>query len=437
MITRLIEPVLLEWAVSPRRKPLVLRGARQTGKTTAVRQLGRSFDLCLELDLLRYPERRLVESATSASALLEALAFRAGRTLPARTLLFLDEVQACPRAAELLRYLHEDHPEIAVVAAGSLLEVRMQERGFSFPVGRVEFRHLKPLSFAEFIGATLGPEAVATAMSGPVSGTVHELLVEQLRDYALVGGMPEAVALWAERRVSAEVRVLQRALTDAFAEDLTRHRGPNDSVEAVYHALPHHYGRRFKQEGFVPGLSSPVVGRGLDRLESAMLIRRVLPTSSTAAPFVDRPRSARKLLPLDVGLALAQMGVPFEDVRSSNLDAMMEGRVAEMLAGVLMADDPQPLHFWVREGSEGAAELDYLLPGGPVEVKAGRSGTLRSLHQYLRRSGSKFGWRLHVGPPGEERHQLVLDGADLDYTLASVPLYRAERIRDIQRPVSR
>ncbi len=250
---------------------------------------------------------------------------------------------------------------------------------------------------------------------------------------------PLVCAAWAERRATIEVRALQHALSEAFAEDLLRHRGPNDSVEAVYHSLPHHYGRRFKQEGFAPGLSSAVVGRGLDRLESAMLIRRVVPTSSTAAPFVDRPRSARKLLPLDIGLALAQMGVPFQDVRSSNLDAMMEGRVAEMWAGVLMADDPQPLHFWVREGSEGAAELDYLLPGGPIEVKAGRAGTLRSLHQYLRRSGRRAAWRLHVGLPAEDRHQVALDGDDLDYTLVSVPLYRAERVRDIQRagPASR
>lgn len=163
-----------------------------------------------------------------------------------------------------------------------------------------------------------------------------------------------------------------------------------------------------------------------------MLIRRVLPTSSTEAPFVDRPRSARKLLPLDIGLALSQMGVPFEDLRAGSLDAMVEGRVAEMLAGVLMADDPNPLHFWVREGSEGAAELDYLLPGGPVEVKAGRSGTLRSLHQYLRRSGGRIGWRLHAGLPAVEQQRVVLDGEDLAYTLVSVPLYRAEKIRELQ-----
>src|SRR5688572_13896054 len=140
MIPRAIDAVLATWATSPHRKPLVLRGARQVGKTTAIRSLGAAFSAFFELDLLRLPERRLVEACATATELLQTLALGAGRaTLPERTLLFFDEIQACPRAIELLRYLHEDHPGVAVVAAGSYLEVRMAERGFSFPVGHVEF----------------------------------------------------------------------------------------------------------------------------------------------------------------------------------------------------------------------------------------------------------------------------------------------------------
>ena len=443
-LSRAIDEVLLRWERSGDRKPLVLRGARQTGKSSSVRELGRRFDLFLELNLERFTDQRLVRSCGSVEDLLTALkAHRNLRRFPERTLLFLDEIQEEPKAISWLRFLYEDHPDLYVIAAGSLMEVRLQERGFSFPVGRVTFRTLRPFTFLESLKATGRSVMVDSLVESlqerrPAPGPLHDEALGRLRDYLLVGGMPEAVSRWLETGSVAAARQVQADLVQALAEDVQKYKGVRDVgyLEAAFDNLKNHYGLRFRYESFAPGYRSQLMKTALAKLEAALLVTRVWPTSSLHAPLATRSRSAPKLLPLDVGLALHTMGTGYELLRSQSVDRLLDGRVAEIFAGqqLLAASVPahEPLHFWVTESSTGNAEVDYLLltPWGPlpVEVKAGAAGSLKSLHRFLSLGGHGLGIRLSAAPFADEALRVRMPKGMLHYRLLSVPLYLAESV---------
>ncbi|MBI5488927.1 MAG: ATP-binding protein [Deltaproteobacteria bacterium] len=450
---------LLDWSHQPDRKPLVLRGARQTGKTASIREFGKRFTLFVELNLERHEDRRLVAACRSADELVAALQVRAGvARFPARTLLFLDEVQESPEVIGWLRFLHESHPELWVAAAGSLMDVRLQDRGFSFPVGRVTFRYLHPFSFLEFLGATSRvalAEQIDASMPRAGEGTgrakfrtlpppVHEQALDAFRQFLLVGGMPEAVRRWAEEASPVAVRQVHLDLTQALAADLHKYAGARDTahLEAAFAMLPHHAGRRFKYERFAPGFASLRMKTALGLLEGAMLCHRALPTTNVAPPLAVKPRAAPKLLPLDVGMTLAALGVPWTDLRTLPLHTLLDGRVAELIAGQLLRSADRrtgaPTWFWVRDSPQANAELDYLVvgPAGlfPVEVKSGASGTLKSLHQFLWRSGTRVGIRLHGGGWSDEQLHVKMGDRPLAYRLLSLPLYLAERVPELALP---
>ncbi|MES1245791.1 MAG: AAA family ATPase [Acidobacteriota bacterium] len=451
-LPRTIDEVLLAWSRETDRKPLVLRGARQTGKTEAVRRLGGHFNLFLEVNLERFEDLSLVRSCRSADELLIALAARHNlERFPARTLLFLDEIQESPEAVAWLRFFREDHPDLFVVAAGSLLEVRLQERGFSFPVGRVTFRVLRPFTFFEFLAANerdvLARHLAAAVSEGrPIPAPLHEQALELLRDYLLVGGMPEAVSHWTAEHNPATVRRIHRDLVQALAEDLQRFGNLREVgyLEAAFDNLRHHAGLRFRYENFAPGYRSQLMKNALSKLEAALLIHRALPTSSLSLPLRERPRSAAKLLPLDVGLALHTMGSGFDTARSLALHQILDGRVAEIFVGQqLLASAPGfpgELFFWVSESSNNNAEVDYMIPVGgrpvPVEVKSAAAGSLKSLHQFLWRAGLSRGIRLHVGPLADERLEVKMPEGNLAYRLLSVPIYLTEKLTALESRLS-
>jgi len=441
-LSRTIDQVLDKWSRDPDRKPLILRGARQTGKSSSVRAFGERFSLFLEVDLERHSDLALVRACSSPTELLEALRARQNVSrLPDRSLLFLDEIQESPDAIQWLRFFKEEHPELFVIGAGSLLELRLEERGFSFPVGRVTFRTLHPFSFLEFVRAT-GREVLAEALLAAEPAAprraLHEQAMETLREYLLVGGMPEAVARWTDRRDPATVREVHADLLQAFAEDIHKYRGVRDLayLEAAFENLHHHYGQRFKYQDFAPGYRSQLMKTALGRFEAAMLVTRVWPTSSLQLPLRIRPKSAPKLLPLDVGLALHSMGVPFGGPIGRPVADLLDGRAAEMFVGqqllAAQAGPREALHFWVRETAHANAEVDYLIAGPgvpvPVEVKAGAAGTLRSIHQFLSRAETDTALRLSSSMRADESHEVKVGGRVLRYRLLSLPLYLAETI---------
>ena len=442
-IPRKLDRVLREWHESPVRKPLVLQGARQTGKSTSVRQLGKQMKLFIELNLERFEDLRLVRSCKSARELLQGLAARRGvGELPAGTLLFIDEIQHSAQAVQWLRFLYEDDPHIAVIAAGSLLDVRMKGEGFSFPVGRVTFRTIGPLSFFEFLVAA-NAEALSHALEErvlnlePVPGPLHLQASDTLRSYLLVGGMPEAVARWAKTGELAHAREVHLDLRQAIAEDVQKYPGRSEPVEAALGNLRHHYGLRFKYENFVFGRRSSEMRTALDKLEGAGWIHRAAPTSSVDMPFRVKAKAAPKLIPLDVGVALTDFGLAPDTLNQFGIDRLVDGRFAECLVGQALLSTAdclaQDLFFWVRESSRAASELDFLVStkkGGivPVEVKSGKAGSLKSLHQFLWRAKRSVGIRVHAGPMRDETLSVQMPDGPLNYRLVSLPLYLAEHV---------
>ena len=231
MFDRLIAKDLQEWSESPVRKPLVLRGARQVGKTVAVRMFGESYGLFSELNLEIAEYAALFEQGLKPREILQAI--RLKQQVPASTkgpwLLFLDEIQACPAAVALLRYFYEEAPEVHLIAAGSLLEVALQREHISFPVGRVEFRYLHPMCFEEFLGAAASPEMVAVFQQVPSPVYAQEELFKLYHQYALIGGMPEAVAEYVRTRDVVDVNRVYENLFSAYVDDIPKY-ARNDSM---------------------------------------------------------------------------------------------------------------------------------------------------------------------------------------------------------------
>lgn len=443
-LPRSIDSELEAWYASEHRKPLVLRGARQVGKSTSVRAFGRSKPLYIEVNLERFSDARLVADSRTPDEFLLALQLRNNiESFPKGTVLFLDEVQDAAKVVSWLRWFYEERSDLAVVAAGSLMDVRMRAQGFSFPVGRVTFAYLHPLSFVEFLSA-IGQDLRrrflqdAAASLRPIPESIHGELLELLKTYILVGGMPEAVVQHLGDGGLAGARRVHLDLLQAFSEDVQKYPGNQAAVEQALRNLKNHYGLRFKYERFSAQGNSRTMRDALDILEGAMLVHRALPTSSLRPPLDEKSRSAAKLLPLDIGLALSDFGLSPTEVQSVPLEDLLGGRFAECYVGQqlkagLRAGDP--LYFWVRESSNASAELDFLLPryptAVPIEVKSGKSGTLKSLHQFLKRSEGRVGLRLSSGNLLDQEQEVMMEGEPFKYRLVSLPLYLAPYLQEM------
>ena len=392
---RLIEQNLREWKESPRRKPLIVRGARQVGKTYSVEQFGReSFQNLAVLDLERNRElHRVFSGDLDAHRILSELELLVSMKLePGKTLLFLDEIQSCPRAIMALRYLYEERPELHVVAAGSLLEFAMAE--ISFPVGRVQFLDMHPMSFAEYLMAC-GREDAANMVASPPGKTAesgHRLLLDALKSYFFVGGMPESVNAYVETRSIQEAFATQKDLIDSFRHDFSKYSPRINSrcLEAVLAGVARNVGKQVIYTHLAEGFSQPTIKRAFDTLCMARIITRV-PSASPAGLPLGATVSSRKLkaILVDIGLWQSVCGVKVEaEYHKSELLSIYRGAMAEQFVGQeMMLSQNSNLHYWARQVRGSTAEVDYLavVDGSivPIEVKSGAAGRLRSLHLLL------------------------------------------------------
>ena len=437
-LQRKIDLELDEWYRLERPKPLVLQGARQTGKSTTIRKLGESAPLFIELNLDRYEDLRFIKQISSADELLQALKLRENISiLPEGTLLFIDEVQEYSEAMKWLRFLYEDHPEVAVVVAGSYLSVRLRQIGFSFPVGRVTFRNLGPLSFLEFALA-LGHDILVDSIHKSVN--IHEPLPlaahmkasDLLNIYVRTGGMPEAVVEYRRDMAANAASQVHRDLWQAFSEDLQKYPGDTRSIEAVFDHMVEFWGLPFKNERMVPDQTGKKTREALKTLDGTRLVHLVKPSSSVHQPLMARARTACKLIPLDLGMALSR--IRFES-RGRALEDLHHGRYAECLVGQQLLTSLDRLHYWVRQKRNSDAEVDFIIPTAngllPIEVKSGATGRLRSLHQFMMRSEGSIAVRLHSGPPEQCNLEVDLPEGSLQYRLLSLPLYMAELLLSV------
>ncbi len=393
---RLIEERLLSWKTSPHRKPLIVRGARQVGKTYTIEQFGRDhFDGSVHtIDFEKRPDWHTVFDVNlDPTRILSDLELLLNKSIrPGSDLLFFDEIQSCPRALMALRYFYEEMPDLHVIAAGSLLEFALQD--ISFPVGRVQFLRMDPMNFYEFLIAAGKGKLAEIILDEPqtLSATIHATLLDEVRRYFFVGGMPECVRRYTESGMIRNAFAVQMELITAFRQDFSKYAPLSDKrcLDGVLTAASQMVGRQIKYARMVDGFSNPTIKKAFELLCKAFVIRIVQAASPAGLPLGASvsPRKFKAIL-VDIGLMqyLTNMPVELEFARADLL-SIYHGALAEQFVGQeFISAGYDALYYWAREAKSSVAEVDYLITHDghiyPVEIKSGSTGRLRSMHLLL------------------------------------------------------
>jgi uncharacterized protein len=427
-----IDTDLLNWRNSDHRKPLLVRGARQVGKSYSVAEFGRShFDRSVVVNLEKNTAvHRVFDGNLDARKLVGDLEVMTGaRIEPGRSLLFLDEIQACPRAVAALRYFYEELPELHVVAAGSLLELATGDA--SFPVGRLQMLEMHPMSLAEFALA-LGNEPAVEVLQAPpraLSEAVHGSLLELLRTYCFVGGMPESVADYTEHRSLGRSAQILDGLRETIRQDFPKYskRANVDCLGAVLESAPAFVGQQLKYSRLTDCGTGPTVKKAFELLEKARLLARVRASGAGGLPLGAGVSAGRfKAIMLDVGLWQRLAGVRADrELAAGDILDIHRGAMAEQFVGQeILAARGGELHYWSREARSSQSEVDYLVEVGGdiygVEVKSGTAGSLRSLHLLLAEHPNVKGGWVFSSRPYEELPEQKLTFLPIYYAGSAV-----------------
>ena len=391
---RLSEKKLVAWKDSPRRKPMIIRGARQVGKTWLVENvLAKHFDSFVKIDLEKRRDLHLHFAGNlDPREIVSFLELTAGRIVAGKTLLFFDEIQACSRAVMALRYFYEEMPQLHVVAAGSLLEFAFGE--ISIPVGRVQYFHLQPMTFYEYLLA-LGKESMAeSSLVSPknVAESVQKMILDELRRYFFVGGMPECVKTWRDSGSMLETFQTQSEILDSYRDDFSKYLPRIDTtcLNAVFLNVAKSVGEQLKYTRLNAGHSGQMNRKAFDLLVKARVVHKIPACDPSGLPLGATANSKKfKASMLDIGLLQRLCQVPVDmELQQENLLAMYRGKLAEQfVAQELLAWHGSELFYWARDARGSSAEVDYLLVSEgkiyPIEVKSGSGGSLRSLHLML------------------------------------------------------
>ncbi len=440
---RLAENYLQAWKDRADRKPLLLRGARQVGKTYLVEQWGRQFfPSFLRIDLEKRQDLHSVFDSNNPQEIIQTFsAVLNTEILPRKTLLFLDEIQACPKAIAALRYFYEDLPELHVLAAGSLLDFVLSDFPYSMPVGRIEFLYLNPMSFEEFLFA-LGENPVLDFIKGfelekPIPDALHQKCVELLRKYFFVGGMPEAVSAYVQEQNPVAVARIHASILGTLESDFSKYgtRTQAQHMRQILTYIPRHVGEKVKYVAIDRLARSKDLKVALELLVLARVIHRVRHSAANGIPLgAEAVENCFKTIFLDIGLLNQGLGLGF--VPLDQLLTVQEGGLAEQYVGQELLNwgevfEDKKLYFWTREAKNSNAEVDYVIAKGaeiiPVETKAGKTGSLKSLHVFLAEKKRKMAVRLNLDQPSVGNFQTKIHTQQttgpVEFRLLSLPLY--------------
>lgn len=397
------------WRLSKSRKPLLIRGARQVGKTTVINEFARHYQQYIYLNLERKEDAVIFQNYARFSTLVEAVFFLKDKDIQQTdTLIFIDEIQEVPEAVNLLRYFLEDFPQFHVIAAGSLLEAVLNEN-ITMPVGRIEYKVLRPMAFNEFLEALGEKSALQQYNTVPIAEFAHQKLMQLFLTYTLIGGMPEVVKHYVENRNLTALLPIYESLLVSYMNDVEKYARNSTMVQVIRHVIKSmsvEAGNRIKFQHFgQSNYGSREVGEAIRTIEKALLLYLVYPCTNTSLPlFPDKKKSPRLQL-LDTGLMNHLAGIQKEIIGTQDLDTVYQGKVAEHIVGQeLLATKYNvlsELHFWTREKKEAVAEVDYIyvFEGQliPIEVKSGATGRLRSLHFFMENSPQQLAVRIYGG----------------------------------------
>jgi len=410
---RHIDNVLQQWSCEKRHKPLMLRGARQVGKTSAVRNLGKHFKNFVEINFENkdHAAAKMVFSRHSDPQLIcSELALLFGKPIvTGETLLFLDEIQSCTDAISALRYFYEQLPELHVIAAGSLLEFALEEIS-SFGVGRIDSIFMYPFSFSEFLCA-MGHENWVKLIDEstperPVYEPIHEKIVEQLKTFLIIGGMPEVVSEFVNTRDFLRCQKILNSLLVSFRNDFAKYkkRIPAARINEVFSSISQQAEGKFVYEHVSQNINNEQVKKILELLLMAGLCYQVTHSSADGLPLGARinPKN-RRIIPFDTGIYQRTLNLNISDILFSNdFNAINKGAVAEIFVGCEVKKNAscysdEELYCWVREKKNATAQIDFVVQRGetivPVEVKSGKQGKMQSLWMFMKEKNSIYGIR--------------------------------------------
>lgn len=406
---RIIDKYMSDWASRDTRKPLLLRGARQVGKSTAVQELSKKFETFVEINFEKQPKYKvLFKDDLDVKRIVSQISAVYGISIvPGKTLLFLDEIQECPQAIMALRFFKEEMPELHVVAAGSLLEFALKELT-TFGVGRIHSMFMYPMTFDEFMEAN-GQQLLLEArnkssIESPLPEALHDKLVELFRTYMLVGGMPEAVKTWVEYHDYVRCQEIQDDIIVTYEDDFSKYKKNVDPVllRNTLRSAAVQTTKKFVYSKVGLDYKTAEVKKAVELLALAGILHPVTHTDANGLPLgSEEDKSYQKMLLLDTGLLLRLLNMSLGDVSelttqiltASAADLVNKGPMAELIVGLEMLHHMSPnirhdMFYWVRHARNSQAEIDYisnyLQVIVPVEVKAKKQGGMKSLWSFMR-----------------------------------------------------
>ncbi len=436
MFERKLEQELIIWKDRTDRKPLILRGARQVGKTSLIRKFGKEhFSEVLEINLEKKEQKKMFDGVESITDFVKRVELLIGKTITdGKTLVFIDEIQESKEMLELLRFFAEERPHLHIIAAGSLLEAKMGGE-WNVPVGRVEYMYLYPLTFFEFLGAVgqgrWGEYLKKVSLSEKTAG--EEIIKENFRNYMIVGGMPEAVSDFSKEPGFVKVGEIQNRLRTAYIEDIGKYARDAEKkyLELVMEIAPRVAGGIFKYENFgESGYRGREVQGAISLLQKVMLLREVQAVNSTSLPLMYKYKRAKKMIWLDVGM-VNEANNSYRGV----VEGRYQGKIMEQMVGqTLIAGGTRrlvDLSYWARNRDEGSAEVDFCFQYGDkvvaMEVKSGNMREMKSLFSMINSGNGKvIAVRASWDKLGIENYQY----GGKKYKVLSLPFYLLERWED-------
>jgi predicted AAA+ superfamily ATPase len=409
----------------------------------------------LEINLEKYLFMNEIFKTFDIPVILRELEGIAGKSFNEKSLLFLDEIQAVPNALACLRYFYEEKKELPVISAGSLLEFTLSDHSYSMPVGRVDYRYLGPMSFNEFI-FNLYPElnqyisCLNEVRTMP--DTAHKKLTGIFREYLFIGGMPEAVLAYKETGSLESVKTVHRSICDTYLDDFAKYGKKTKELlllQKLFRAIPQNIGDKVKYSNLSKEHKSNEVKSAVEMLIKARICNPVYGSDCSGIPLkATENRQVYKLMFLDVGLANHITGLDIKSINSLDTDSLInKGSIAEQFVSqhLINSEDmtrPSDLNYWLRENKKGNAEVDFVEEIGgkiiPVEVKSGKSGSLKSLHQFMAlKKNIKHAVRFDLNKYSGQtiRHSVITEGreeAEVEFVLESYPVYASGLLTDIK-----
>ncbi len=440
MFSRQIMSKLEDWKNRKNRKPLILRGARQVGKTTLVEQFSHTFSFKILLNLELEDDRNFFEDYKDVHTLTESLFLRNNLSIDnvGKTLLFIDEIQESPKAISLLRYFYEEIPELYVIAAGSLLEFALGDIKH-YPVGRVEFLYLFPMNFPEYLNAKGLNELLKKFNKIPISMSAHKLLRDEFNRYIIVGGMPEVLSEYLDNSNLTNLPGVYESIWSTYKNDVEKYASGATQKNVLKHIMdtsPLLLDQRIKFNNFGgSNYKYREVGEAMRLLDAARVIRLIYPTTSIKPPLIPDHRKSPRMQFLDTGIVNYVLGIQADMLKLSDLTNEYRGSViphmiTQELISMNSIKDEKP-HFWVRENRKSTSEVDLLIKFGklliPIEIKSGKAGRLRSLHQFIDACDHPYAIRFYAGKFSIEEHTTP---GGTPYFLMNLPYYCTTKIYD-------